>query len=105
MRYPCRECGHEISSAATSCPYCGAPPTPPLHVKPWYLRWEHRLFVLFVLLLPVLMMPVIVGWYYDSFDPCEWLRRVQAPAGVPADLSTWSGRQCLGAWLDAVLEG
>ncbi len=29
----CKECGHEISDAATSCPHCGAPVKPSTPVK------------------------------------------------------------------------
>lgn len=36
---PCSECGHNVSTAATNCPNCGAPVTLSLQTKRWSPWW------------------------------------------------------------------
>jgi hypothetical protein len=71
--YICRECGRQISSGAIRCPYCGAPPRPPLSGRPWSHRLALRAALVLVLALPILMLPVVLRWRYGSWNPCDWL--------------------------------
>lgn len=70
--YICRECGEQISSGATRCGFCGAPPRPPLYGRPWSHRLALRAGLVIVLSLPLLMLPVVLRWHNGSWDPCRW---------------------------------
>ena len=115
MLYQCRECGEQISSGATRCPYCGAPPRPPLHGRPLTHRLALRAALVVVLALPVIMLPLVLRWHNGSWDPCEWRPAHSAPvaalpqdgaqaAFVPpsgaAESADRSAAQCLQAWID-----
>lgn len=82
MLYICRECGHQISSGATRCPYCSAPPRPPLYGRPFSHRLLLRATVVLLLSLPLLMLPVVMRWHKGSWDPCDWA--VQPSLGTAA---------------------
>lgn len=96
MLYACRSCGRDISSAAPWCPYCGAPPSPPLYAKSPGVRLFHRTALLVILFLPILSLPVVLRWYYKSWDPCVWAER----AGAVVEDGDDTGR-CLRKWFDA----
>ena len=81
--YLCRECGEQISSSATRCPFCGAPPRPPLHGRPWSHRLALRAGLVLVLALPLLMLPLVLRWHNGSWDPCRWTPRDLASTGAP----------------------
>lgn len=118
--YLCRECEKQISSAATRCPYCGAPPRPPLYGRPWSHRIALRAGLVLVLSLPLLMLPVVLRWHNGSWSPCDWAR-AQAPVALAASdsrppaayledgsLARLGGRaaespgQCLRRWVEGM---
>lgn len=88
--YLCRECEKQISSAATRCPYCGAPPRPPLYGRPWSHRIAMRAALVLVLSLPLLMLPVVLRWHNGSWSPCDWVRE-RAPVTLAASASRPAG--------------
>lgn len=114
MLYPCRECGEQISSGATRCPHCGAPPRPPLYGRPLSHRLALRAGLVIVLSLPVMMLPLVLRWHNGSWNPCEWRPDGAAAATTSAAPVTAlvpatgegpnpaepSAGQCLRDWLD-----
>ena len=116
MLYICRECGEQISSGATRCPYCGAPPRPPLYGRPLHVRLLLRAGVLLMLALPILMLPVVLRWHNGSWDPCEWARDAQLAADAegalpavnalrPSDNASPAADsfgRCIRQWMDQV---
>ena len=98
--YICRECGEQISSGATRCPFCGAPPRPPLHGRPWSHRLALRAALVLVLSLPLLMLPLVLRWHNGSWDPCRWAPRDLAstrPESPATEASTALASGALGA--------
>lgn len=71
---PCRECGHQVSDQAASCPSCGVPIAPAVKTKP---RASHRLSRALITLMVLWTLGTLLWVILPSGAPNELMTRAK----------------------------
>src|SRR5262249_31044857 len=75
---PCRECAHQVSDQAASCPSCGAPiaaPPPPIQARP---RSRHRLSRVLITLMALWTLGTVLWLIVPRSATEGWIARARS---------------------------